>query len=386
MEYSTIRFEPYCWHEGCFSSLGVQIQIEISGPCMDDLFKEVDLLSTAASSPDESSIYIQQLMTCVEIGKALTSTFNMDQILIIILKRLSELIRAKNWTLFLLDPETQELYFEVVVGLDKGSLSDVRIQLGEGIAGTVAHTGEPILVPEVQRDPRFSNRVDDITGFVTRSIICLPLKMQGAVIGVIEIVNPEDMSLFEENFMPLLSILADYVAIAIHNARTYRKIESLSVTDDVTGYYNTRSMHQHLDQLLHQGQEVSLVFLDVDNFKDLVDSHGHLLGSNILREAAEVIASKLDEDDRLVRYGGDEFVIILPGQNKYAAFDKVVAIRKALTDAIFLCEIGLHIQVTASFGIANYPIDASDKKELLQMADNSLYRSKDVGKNSITVA
>ncbi|MFA9434299.1 MAG: diguanylate cyclase [Deltaproteobacteria bacterium] len=348
--------------------------------------KEPDLVTSVANILEENSIYIQHLMTCVEIGKALTSTFNMDQILIIILKRLSELIKAKNWTLFLLDPKTEELYFGVVVGLDKGSLADVRIGLGEGIAGTVAHTGEPILVPEVQQDPRFSNRVDDLTGFVTHSIICLPLKMQGAVIGVIEIVNPEDMSLFQDNFMPLLSILADYVAIAIHNARTYRKIESLSITDDVTGYYNTRHMHQHLDQLLHQGQEVSLVFLDVDNFKEVVDSHGHLLGSRILGDAAQIIASKLEENDRLVRYGGDEFVIILPGQDKHTAFDKVVAVRKALADATFLEDLELQTRLTASFGIANYPGDAADKKELLQMADNSLYRSKDMGKNSITVA
>jgi diguanylate cyclase (GGDEF)-like protein len=353
---------------------------------MNDLFKDSGIVTSDGSFPAENYIYIQQLMTSVEIGKALTSTFNMDQILIIILKRLSELIKAKHWSLFLLDPQSQELYFEVVVGLDKGSLADVRIPLGEGIAGTVALTAEPILVPEVKRDPRFSSRVDDFTGFVTRSLICLPLKMQGAVIGVIEIVNPEDTSLFQDNFMPLLTIIADYVAIAIHNARSYRRIESLSVTDDVTGYYNSRFMHKHLDQLLDQGQEVSLVFLDLDNFKELVDSHGHLLGSEILREAAVAIASELDDDDRLIRYGGDEFVIILPAQDKNTAFDKVVLIRKAVADAIFLKKEGLEVELTASFGIANYPSDSADKKELLQVADNSLYRSKNLGKNSITVA
>ena len=83
---------------------------------MDDLFKDIDVATSQPTLSENSSIYIQQLMTSVEIGKALTSTFNMDQILIIILKRLSELIKAKNWTLFLLDPESKELYFEVVVG------------------------------------------------------------------------------------------------------------------------------------------------------------------------------------------------------------------------------------------------------------------------------
>ena len=113
---------------------------------MDDLINEPDLVTSVANILEENSIYIQTLMTCAEIGKALTSTFNMDQILIIILKRLSRLIKAKNWTLFLLDSKSKKLYFEVVVGLDKGSLADVRIQLGEGIAGTVAQTGEPIFV------------------------------------------------------------------------------------------------------------------------------------------------------------------------------------------------------------------------------------------------
>ena len=329
---------------------------------------------------------IQQLMTCVEIGKAITSTFSMDQILVIILNRLSEMIEANNWTLFLLDSETQELYFEVVVGLDKQPLTNVRIKLGEGIAGTVALTGEPILVPDVGRDPRFSNKVDELTGFTTHSLICLPLKMQGSVIGVIEVVNPVDPSLFHHNFIPVLSILSDYLAIAIHNSRTYRKIESLTVTDDVTGFYNTRFMHQYLDHLLDQGQEVSLAFMDLDDFKDQVDSHGHLIGSKILEEAAIVINSQLEDNDRLVRYGGDEFVIILPSHDKHSALDKVVAIRKAVENASLLQDKGLTINVTASFGIANYPRDAANKKELLRLADNSMYRSKDLGKNAITVA
>ncbi|MBW1981505.1 MAG: sensor domain-containing diguanylate cyclase [Deltaproteobacteria bacterium] len=329
-------------------------------------------------------------MTCLEICKALTSTFNMDQILFIIIKRLSELLRADNWTLFLLDSKKKELYFEVVVGLDKETLEDVRIKVGEGIAGTVARTGEPVLVPDVRLDDRFCNRVDNLTGFVTRSLICLPLKMQGSIIGVLEVVNPEDQTLFQPEFMPVLAILADYVAIAINNARNYKQIELLSITDDVTGYYNSRFLHQHLDWLLQSSKartkQVSLVFLDIDNFKEVVDTHGHLLGSRVLKEVAKVIASKLDHEDKLVRYGGDEYVIVLPDQDKKAALDKVVAIRKSLAEMVFLQDKGLKIHLTASFGVANYPDDACDQRELLHIADNSMYRSKELGKNSITLA
>jgi diguanylate cyclase (GGDEF)-like protein len=331
--------------------------------------------------------YDRQLLTCVEIGKAVTSTLNMDEILVTILKRLSELIKAKNWTLYLLDQQAGELHFEVVVGLDTRRLRDVRIKLGEGIAGQAALTGEPIIVPEgVLDDPRFSRRVDELTGFTTRSLICLPLKIQHSVIGVLEVVNPEDPALFDESLMPVLSILADYVAIAIANARNYQEIEALSVTDDVTGFYNTRFLHQHLDGLLDLGRPVSLVFLDLDDFKHVVDSHGHLLGSKVLKEVAVVIASCLGEDDRLVRYGGDEYVVILPGQDKQAAVTRTREIRQALEGALFLRSDGLNLRISASFGIASYPQDAESKRELLQVADGCMYRSKQLGKNLITAA
>ena len=329
-------------------------------------------------------------MACLRIGKALTCTFNMEQILVIVLKRLSELFKARNWTLFLLDQEKDELRFELVVGLEKSSLSDVRIKVGQGIAGTVAATGEPILVPDVDRDRRFSKKLDDLTGVKTRSLICLPLKMQGSVIGVIEVVNPEDPCLFKPEFAPVLSILADYVAIAIANSRNYRKIESLSVTDDVTGFYNTRFLHQHLERLLDPAstrtREVSLVFLDLDNFKQVVNAHGHLVGSRVLKEVARAIATNLNGKDCLIRYGGDEFVIILPGQDKKAALDKVVAIRQILAETAFLRKEGLDVRLTASFGVAGYPHDAANKRELLHVADHSMYRSKEMGRNAITLA
>ncbi len=341
-------------------------------------------------SPTENSLHLRQLMTCVEIGKALTSTFNMEEILQIVLERLSELVPAKNWTVFLLDPKTKELRFELVVGVEKEALSHVRVKLGEGIAGTVAATGEPILVEDVEKDPRFSPKVDLVTGFVTRSIICLPLKIQGSVIGVVEVVNPEDPTLFHRHSMMTLLILADYLAIAIGNAVNYRKMADLALTDTVTGFYNTRFLHQYLEWLLEplspKVGEISLVFLDMDDFKQVVDAHGHLMGTKVLKEVAGVIASNLDEGDRLVHYGGDEFVILLPEQGKAQALEKVKAIRKALTQAVFLQEEGRGVKVTASFGVANYPQDAADKAALLRLADHSMFRSKEAGKDTITIA
>ena len=269
-------------------------------------------------------------------------------------------------------------------------LKKVRINVGEGIAGTVAQKGEPILVPDVQKDPRFSHRVDDLTGFVTRSLIRLPLKLQDSVIRVIEVVNPEDPSLFGLDSMPVLSIVADYVAIAMNNARNFDKIESISITDDVTGFYNTRFLHQYLDYLLQSCQtkdhEVSLAFMDMDDFKEVVDTHGHLMGGKVLKEVARTMALNLGEDDKIVRYGGDEYIIIMPGQDKQAALEKIMAIRKALADAVFLKDEGFQVRVTAGFGIANYPNDATNKRDLLHIADNAIYHSKGLGRDAVTLA
>jgi len=327
----------------------------------------------------------KKLLACVEIGKAITSTLNMEQILKIIMQRISELIRAKNWTLYLLDPETQELYFELVVGLEKEMLAHTRMKLGEGIVGTAALTGEPILVREkVQQDPRFSKRVDDMTGFTTQSLICLPLKVQDSVIGAIEIVNPEDPTLFDESSMPVLSFLGDYLSIAITNARNHMRIQALAITDDVTGFYNTRFLHDYLDKLLQQDQVVSLAFVDLDDFKKVVDTYGHLMGSRMLKEVAVVVASQLDGDDRLIRYGGDEYVVIMPAQDKQSALKKMKDVNQKLSQTRFLQSEGFDLRITASCGIASYPQDAGDMGELLQMADASLYRSKERGKNSVT--
>lgn len=328
----------------------------------------------------------KELMACVEIGKAVTSTLDREEILQIILNRLSQLILAQNWTLYLMDESHDELQFEVVVGLDGHDILERRLKVGEGIAGKVAKTGKPVLVPDTSKEPDFDRRVDSQTGFKTHSLITLPLMLGEKVIGVLQIINPESQELFEEPFFPILQILSDFVAIAINNAINHEKMEKLVITDDVSGYYNSRYLHQRLKEIIDSGQMTSLVFLDMDNFKDIVDTYGHPLGSKTLKEVAQVIASQLTENDFLVRYGGDEYVVVLPDQNKKKALETVKKIHNALNKAIFLKEDGHHVKVSASFGLANYPEDAGDLKSLLLSADISMYKSKNSGKNSITVS
>ncbi|MGE3311901.1 MAG: GGDEF domain-containing protein [Limisphaerales bacterium] len=167
----------------------------------------------------------------------------------------------------------------------------------------------------------------------------------------------------------------------------FEEVQRLSVTDDVSGFHNTRFLHQFLDEILAKpGAVVSLVFTDMDRFKSVVDTHGHLLGAKVLREAAEVFHQHLGPEDRIVRYGGDEYVLILPDQRKAEALDKIERLRQGLIHATFLQKERINLHITASIGLATFPDDARTKRDLLAAADRCLFRSKETGKNRITTA
>ena len=170
--------------------------------------------------------------------------------------------------------------------------------------------------------------------------------------------------------------------------KEHDRVSKLAVTDDVSGFHNTRYLHRYLDRILENPAarpiSVSLVFFDLDNFKRLVDAHGHLLGSKALREVAQTVAHVLEQDDRLVRYGGDEFIVILPRQAKEEALLKVARMRQAILSTLFLQREGINAHLTASFGVASFPEDAKDKRELLAEADRCLFQSKTEGKNRVT--
>ncbi len=332
---------------------------------------------------------VDRLLATIEFSKALVSAYDMETLLTAILGRIKAIIPAENWSLLLIDPQTGELYFAVIVGLTPEKVKDIRLKPGEGIAGTVAQTGKPVFIPDVDQDPRFAARVDIQTGFDTRSIIALPLVVRGKVIGVFEVVNVEEERFFREKYLPHLTILADYVAIAVDNVRNLQKLEARTFIDEVTGFYNTRYLIHELDrlipQLLDQGGHFSVVFLDLDNFKTVVDTHGHLRGSKVLGQVAGVIHAVLGADDSLVRYGGDEFIILMPRRSQPAALEVTRRLRRSLNQTVFLQDEGLEVQVTASYGIASLPEDAQDREKLLLIADRAMFGSKGRGRDRIMV-
>lgn len=328
-----------------------------------------------------------ELASMIEIGKALTSSLEVHAVLETIMKQVDRLIKPKAWSLLLVDEASRELSFEIAVSPVAEQLKGITLKQGEGIAGWVALHGVPLLIPDVSQDPRFATHFDKQLSFKTRSIIAVPLKIHEKVIGVIELINSYDELMFDDVDQSILTAIADFAAIALVNARNFDRINELVVTDDLTGLYNSRHFGQLIDSEFLRAQryrtELSLVFLDLDYLKRINDLHGHLVGSRMLSELGRLIGRNIRDCDRAARYGGDEFVVILPQTGKQQALIMAEKLLELMRAATFFSDDNQEIHLTASFGVATFPQDGSSRTSLLRAADIAMYDAKEAGRNCV---
>jgi diguanylate cyclase (GGDEF)-like protein len=325
-----------------------------------------------------------------ELGKALTSSLQLDQVLRTIMEKIDEFLRPDNWSLLLLDETTQELYFELAVGKASQALKDVRIKVGQGIAGWVAQRGETVVVPDTAKDTRFFGKVDEKTKTETQSIVAVPVRFRDTCLGVIELINCVGPEGFDPRDLKLLEALADFAAIALENARHVKRIHELTIKDDCTSLYNARHMSFILETEIYRSQrydyEFSIVFIDLDHFKQVNDTHGHLVGSRLLGEIGNALKEHCRLIDFAFRYGGDEFVILLPQTSKESALNVARRLHKLIRETTWLVPEGLNIKLTPSVGIASYPVDSRTKEGLLHLADEAMYLVKNTSRDSVAAA
>ncbi len=333
-----------------------------------------------------------------------------------ILEQANQFLPSEAGSIFLDDPvveteagEDGELVLIACFGRLSENLVGLRLRSELGVAGHVYHNGQPYASSCPEQDPLFRQGLGPSLGFATNSMVCAPLEAEGRTIGVIELMNHRGGHGYSDRDLQLLGILAQTISASIVNAMDAERSREMAKLDDLTGLYNDRYLHHRLkgqiDEAVATGEDCGLLFLDLDHFKVVNDRHGHLIGSRVLREVGATLRQILPGQSLAARYGGDEFVIVVPGAGRQETFWVAETVRKNIESKTFLETAdpedpanypALHIRgvITCSIGIANLASDVltrlashrlpdllAIKNELMRTADTNMYRAKELGRN-----
>ncbi len=332
--------------------------------------------------------------------------------LVEILKRANEFVPSSAGSILLDNPTEKksdrrlnQLTFIAAFGDKAEQLVGQRIPADRGIAGHVYLTGSAYHSPDVRADQFFYAEVDRGTQYVTESVVAVPIRIEQEVCGVLELLNHQRAKEYSVQDRHLLEIFANYISVSIQNALDARQAHEIAKRDNLTGLFNDRYLHIALAQSIalcqDSGRDLAVLFLDLDFFKRVNDTHGHLAGSQVLREVGRLLRSAIPEADSVVaRYGGDEFVIALLGCGLSPAVTQAEAIRKLIVQTVFCAEPG-EIQpeplqltgITCSIGVATLKRHIARgmtleqaKSALLRLADTAMYIAKETGRNQTAVA
>jgi diguanylate cyclase (GGDEF)-like protein len=317
-----------------------------------------------------------------EIGKAFGAHDRLAGLLSRISELLCDLTPASACSIMLLDASRTRLLGKAAYGLDRRDLEQISFEVGEGVAGWVAQHGESTLIGDVTRDARFKRLPDSMNQI--RSLVCVPLDTREGRVGVVTLTAPT-VDAFVRDDLDLLGFVARTMALDVENMRLRR----LAVTDQLTGAFNREFLQRRLPQAMESSAQrrepLSVAMIDVDHFKAINDAYGHAVGDRVLVEVASRLRGAIRGDAQLVRYGGEEFMVILPRADAGKAAEVGERIRAKLGDAPIEAAPA-QVLVRVSIGVAEFRGDGESAGKLIERADVALYAAKGGGRDRVEVA
>ncbi len=329
-----------------------------------------------------------------------------------VLRRANGFVPSAAGSILLDDPQAKQddrrrnlLTFIAVFGDKSEGLVGRTIPGDQGIAGRVYMTGETYVTSNAPGDRFFYRQMDEETRYQTQALIAVPIRIEHEVCGVLELINRLDASNYSQQDRTLLEVFAGYISISIQNVLDGRQAQEIAKRDNLTGLYNDRFLHIALSDTIRrcqaEDQDLALVFMDLDYFKRVNDSHGHLAGSQVLREVGHLLRGVVAKCNGIpARYGGDEFVLLFPDCDLDQAIDLAEEIRELVISTVF-CDQPGEIQpeplslrgLTCSIGVATMKRHLTDdlqleekKSALLRLADTAMYVAKETGRNRTAIA
>ncbi|MCX8093445.1 MAG: sensor domain-containing diguanylate cyclase [Candidatus Goldbacteria bacterium] len=335
---------------------------------------------------DDVEYEIKQITSLYNTLKSLSFILNINEAKDIITEILIKImnshfnVKPDEFNFILLFLREKEFYIAGSYGFDDEILKKNEKQIVSYILRRITKfPGEMFYIPEIKDETSIN-----ILNFI-KSIVYIPFYAQKNLFGVFFLCGMRP-NLFEEKHIEYLKLLSNQISMTMEKIYLYEEVDKLSKIDSLTGLYVHRFFQEKLEEEINRanryGGSVSLVIGDVDFFKKINDTHGHLAGDYILKSIAFILKNYTTQSDTVARYGGEEFVIIMPETVKDTAHMRAVKIRKAIEAYNFIYN-NIPIKVTMSMGVATYPVDAKSRRELIENADKALYRAKEEGRNRV---
>ncbi|MDD5496549.1 MAG: sensor domain-containing diguanylate cyclase, partial [Candidatus Omnitrophica bacterium] len=282
--------------------------------------------------------------------------------------------------LFIVNVEKQELMLSA--SKDGSQISEKK---GDYFDHWVLRHRQSLFIEDAEKDFRFPAAEIENSKRVFRSLISVPLMSENRVIGILRMDNPTDYN-YTQDDLRLLDIISDLAAVAVQNAFLYSRTQELAIRDDLTELvvrrYFMERFKEDIKRAARKKRSLSLLILDIDNFKNYNDRYGHAAGDLVLKHMAREISSMVREGDIIARYGGEEMALLLFGMNKKEAALEAEAIRKRIEKGSMMLR-RQKMPLTVSIGLSSYPEDAGMEEELIKIADERLYKAKKEGRNRV---
>jgi diguanylate cyclase (GGDEF)-like protein/putative nucleotidyltransferase with HDIG domain len=319
----------------------------------------------------------REIYALYEIAQAMGSSLGVADTMALISSKLSNIVPFSCCALFLYNDETETLRCRFATGAESEIVQTLTVKNGHGLTGWVARNRRPLVNARPSADFEAAGESPDRTSL--RSALVCPLVFNERFIGTISVYHTE-LSVYSDDHRRLLDRISEQAAAVIYNSIVFEQTQEDSLTDPLTGLPNTRFMFMHLTRELARAErlksEVSLLVMDLDNFKDINDGYGHHIGDRALRDVAGLLRVGIRPYDICVRYAGDEFIVVLSGCGGEEAERKRVELQRAVDELRFEPRAGKTLPLTISAGAAVYPYDGDSYEALLATADSRMYRDK----------